>query len=199
MSFNDNPLYPSRRSLIGSAFAAGALGLAGGPAVAQELAPTPECHDEPTEAQIEGPFYTPRSPERADLLERNARAQVIDLSGFVLTRKCQPVPRVLVDLWHADDRGDYDNRGYRYRGHLVTDAKGQFRFRTNVPGLYPGRTRHFHVKVLSVGRQLLTTQLYFPNEPGNARDEFFRRDLTMRTADAGPELAARFDIVLNLR
>jgi len=68
-----------------------------------------------------------------------------------------------------------------------------------VPGLYPGRTRHFHVKVLSVGRQLLTTQLYFPNEPGNARDEFFRRDLTMRTADAGPELAARFDIVLNLR
>jgi len=199
MSFDDNPLYPSRRSLIGSAFAAGAIGLAGGPAVTQELSPTPECHDEPTEAQIEGPFYTPRSPERADLLERAAKSQVIDLSGFVLTRSCQPVPRVLVDLWHADDRGDYDNRGYRYRGHLVTDAKGHFRFRTNVPGLYPGRTRHFHVKVLSVGRQLLTTQLYFPNEPGNARDEFFRRDLTMRTADAGPELAARFDIVLNLR
>ena len=114
-------------------------------------------------------------------------------------RGCQPVPRVLVDLWHADDRGDYDNRGYRYRGHLVTDAKGHFRFRTNVPGLYPGRTRHFHVKILSVGRQLLTTQLYFPNEPGNTRDEFFRRDLTMRIAEAGPELAARFDIVLNLR
>jgi len=68
-----------------------------------------------------------------------------------------------------------------------------------VPGLYPGRTRHFHVKVLSVGRQLLTTQLYFPNEPGNSRDEFFRPALLMRTADAGSDLAARFDIVLNLR
>ncbi len=199
MSFQDNPLNPSRRMLIGSAFAAGALGLAGGPARSQELAPTPECHDEPTEAQIEGPFYTPRSPERADLLERDAKARVVELSGFVLTRSCQPVPRVLVDLWHADDRGDYDNRGYRYRGHLITDAKGYYRFRTNLPGLYPGRTRHFHVKILSVGRQLLTTQFYFPDEPGNSRDEFFRRDLTMRTAEAGSDMTARFDIVLNLR
>jgi protocatechuate 3,4-dioxygenase beta subunit len=199
MSFEDHRLSPSRRSLIGGAFAAGALGLARGPALAQELAPTPECHDEPTEPQIEGPFYTPRSPERGDLLERNSRARIIELSGFVVTRSCQPVPRVLVDLWHADDRGDYDNRGYRYRGHLVTDAKGHYRFRTNLPGLYPGRTRHFHVKILSVGRQLLTTQLYFPNEPGNLRDDFFRPDLTMRTADAGAELTGRFDIVLNLR
>jgi protocatechuate 3,4-dioxygenase beta subunit len=197
-------ILPSRRSLIGSAFAAGALGVAGGDAFAQELQATPECHDEPTEAQIEGPFYTPRSPERAELIESNARGRVVELSGFVLTRGCQPVPRVLVDLWHADDLGDYDNRGYRYRGHIITDSKGQYRFRTNLPGLYPGRTRHFHLKVLSVGRQLLTTQLYFPNEAGNLRDDFFRPDLVMRTADAGrgaagQEMAARFDIVLNLR
>ena len=199
MKLRDYHHFPSRRSLIGAAFASGALGLAGGRALALEMTPTPECRDEPTEPQIEGPFYTPRSPERAELLERDSKARIVELSGFVLTRGCRPVPRVLVDLWHADDSGDYDERGFRYRGHLITDAKGYYRFRTNLPGLYPGRTRHFHVKVLSVGRQLLTTQFYFPDEPGNARDEFFRRDLTMRTAAVGSEMAARFDIVLNLR
>ena len=31
-----------------------------------------------------------------------------------------------------------------------------------MPALYPGRTRHYHVKVVTGGRALLTTQLYFP-------------------------------------
>jgi protocatechuate 3,4-dioxygenase beta subunit len=178
--------------LIGGAFAAGAIGLAVGPARSQELAPTPECHDEPTEAQIEGPFYTPRSPERADLLERDAKARVVELSGFVLTRSCQPVPRVLVDLWHADDRGDYDNRGYRYRGHQFADAQGRFRLETIVPAEYPGRTRHIHVKVQAPGGRLLTTQLYFPGEPGNRRDGIYRPELEMKKK--GDE--ASFDFVV---
>jgi protocatechuate 3,4-dioxygenase beta subunit len=53
--------------------------------------------------------------------------------------------------------------------------------------------------VLAAGRQLLTTQLYFPDEPQNARDGLYRRDLTMRTAQAGDAMAARFDFVLDLR
>jgi hypothetical protein len=32
-----------------------------------------------------------------------------------------------------------------------------------------GRTGHYHVKVQAVGSRLLTTQLYFPNEPANLR------------------------------
>jgi protocatechuate 3,4-dioxygenase beta subunit len=50
-------------------------------------------------------------------------------------------------LWHADERGEYDNGGFRYRGHLFTDAQGRYHFRTILPALYPGRTRHYHVKV----------------------------------------------------
>ena len=70
---------------------------------------------------------------------------------------------------------------------------------TIVPALYPGRTRHYHVKVLSTGRQLLTTQLYFPDEPANRRDGLFRRDLAMRIAETADGLAARFDFVLDMR
>ena len=68
-----------------------------------------------------------------------------------------------------------------------------------MPALYPGRTRHYHVKVLSTGRQLLTTQLYFPDEPMNARDDFFSPALLMRLANAGETTSARFDFVLDMR
>ena len=77
------------------------------------------------------------------------------------------MPGALVDLWHADDEGDYDNSGFRLRGHQFADGEGRFRFRTIVPAQLSGRTRHFHVKVQPKGGRVLTTQLYFPGEPGN--------------------------------
>jgi protocatechuate 3,4-dioxygenase beta subunit len=195
---------PSRRQLLHGALAAGGFGLAAHPntVLAQDLAPTPACDDgdAPTIRQMDGPFYKPQSPERAELVEAGAAARLVELSGQVLTRACRPVPRVLVDLWHADEKGEYDNGGFRYRGHVLTDADGRYRFKTIVPALYPGRTRHYHVKVLATGRQLLTTQLYFPDEPANRRDGLFRRELTMRMANAGDGGAtARFDFILDLR
>ena len=65
--------------------------------------------------------------------------------------------------------------------------------------LYTGRTRHYHMKVQAPGRPILTTQLYFPDEPGNRRDFLFRPELVMRMAEAGDGLAARFDFVLDMR
>ena len=185
-----------------AAVAATGLNAAAATALAQnELAPTPACHDgdAPTLPEIEGPFYKPRSPERADLVQGDTPARLVELQGYVLTRGCRPVARVLLDLWHADQNGDYDERGFRYRGHVLTDAGGAYRFRTIMPAPYPGRTRHYHFKVLTIGRQLLTTQLYFPNEPLNQRDDYFHPELVMRVADAGQALAARFDFVLDPR
>jgi protocatechuate 3,4-dioxygenase beta subunit len=191
----------SRRQILRAALGAGGALAAPNLILGQDLPPTPACHDgdAPTEPQIEGPFYKPRSPERADLIEAAAPTRTIEVSGLVLNRACRPVGRVLVDLWHADEAGNYDDRGFRYRGHVLTDAAGRYRFRTIVPAPYPGRTRHFHFKVLSTGRQLLTTQLYFPGEPLNRRDDYFRPELLMRVADAGTSLSARFDFVLDLR
>jgi protocatechuate 3,4-dioxygenase beta subunit len=119
--------------------------------------------------------------------------------GQVLTRSCQPVARALLDLWHADERGEYDNAGFRYRGHLFTDAEGRYRLRTILPALYTGRTRHYHVKVQAPQQGVLTTQLYFPDEPMNRRDGLFRRELVVRMAEASDGLAARFDFVLDMR
>jgi protocatechuate 3,4-dioxygenase beta subunit len=190
-----------RRFLLSAGTLAAGWGLAGADAaLTQELAATPACHDgdEPTVRQTEGPFFKPSSPERSDLREPGVGGRPLELSGFVLTRRCRPLGGALVDLWHADDKGEYDNTGFRYRGHVTTGPDGAFRFRTIMPELYPGRTRHYHVKVQAPGSPLLTTQLYFPNEPANRRDALFRRELLMRVADAGDGLAGRFDFVLNI-
>ncbi|HME29194.1 MAG TPA: intradiol ring-cleavage dioxygenase [Pseudolabrys sp.] len=171
------------------------------PVLTQELAPTPSCRDgdEPTVRQTEGPFFKPRSPERRDLREPGARGRWFELSGFVLTKSCRPLSGAVVDLWHADEKGEYDNTGFRYRGHVITGLDGAFRFRTIMPAVYSGRTRHYHVKVQAPGSRLLTTQLYFPNEPANLRDGLFQRELLMQVADASDGLAGRFDFVLNIR
>ena len=191
---------PTRRRLL-AASALAAAGIVLDDAVAEPLAPTPQCHDgdAPTIRETEGPFFKPSSPQRADLVEPASKARLVELNGQVLTRSCRPVAQALVDLWHADERGEYDTGGFRYRGHLFTDAEGRYRFRTILPALYTGRTRHYHVKVQARQQGVLTTQLYFPGEPMNRRDGLFRRELVMRMAEAGDDLSARFDFVLDMR
>jgi protocatechuate 3,4-dioxygenase beta subunit len=160
------------------------------------LAPTPACDDgdEPTLAQTEGPYFTPNSPERMMLREAGMAGTPIMLSGFVLTRSCQPVAGALVELWHSNDAGDYDNEGFRLRGHQFTDDDGRYAFETIVPGLYPGRTRHFHLKFQAPSQPVLTTQFYFPGEPDNARDGIFDPALVLEISGD----VARFDTALDI-
>jgi protocatechuate 3,4-dioxygenase beta subunit len=199
---NDISKPTRRRFLINTGILAAGLEFSSADAVlTQELAPTPACRDgdEPTVRQTEGPFFKPRSPERSDLREPGAGGRPLELSGFVLTRRYRPLGGAVVDLWHADEKGEYDNSGFRYRGHVTTGPDGAFRFRTIVPKVYSGRTRHYHVKVQAPGSRLLTTQLYFPNEPANPRDGLFQRELLMRVAGTGDGLAGQFDFVLDIR
>ena len=153
----------------------------------ERAAATPACDDgdQPTVRQTEGPFFKPRSPERTDLREPGIKGQPIELTGFVLTRGCRPVERALMDIWHADAEGEYDNAGFRLRGHQFTDAEGRYRFATIVPAFYEGRTRHYHLKIQPPGGRVLTTQLYFPGEAKNRSDGLFRRELLMKVGEGG--------------
>jgi protocatechuate 3,4-dioxygenase beta subunit len=120
----------------------------------------------------------------------------LSITGFVVTADCQSIPGARVDFWQADDHGKYDNSGYTLRGYTLTDANGRYTMATIVPGLYPGRTRHIHVKVGPSGGQTLTSQLYFPNEPANARDSIFDKRLIMDVKDAGSAREATFNFVI---
>jgi protocatechuate 3,4-dioxygenase beta subunit len=168
--------------------------------VAQALSPTPECADDDdvTPSQTEGPYFTPNSPQRGSLLESGMAGTRLVVAGRVLATDCRPVARALLDFWQADNGGQYDNQGFRLRGHQFTDDSGQYRLETIVPGLYPGRTRHIHVKVQAPSRPVLTTQLYFPGEPRNASDGIFHPDLEMSVQERGDSKAATFDFVVRV-
>jgi protocatechuate 3,4-dioxygenase beta subunit len=161
---------------------------------------TPACPDnhEPTPRQTAGPFFLPHSPQRTSLLSPGITGTKIVLSGRVLSTACRAVPGALLDFWHADDAGEYDLEGFRLRGHQFADSDGRYRLETIVPGLYPGRTRHFHVMVQAPNGPVLTTQLYFPGEPRNARDFLFNPRLLMMVDDHGEQKAAWFDFVLTV-
>jgi protocatechuate 3,4-dioxygenase beta subunit len=172
-------------------------------AEAGELQATPSCDDgdDPTPEQTEGPFYSPDTPRRSNLVIAGVSGAPLLLTGDVVDTRCRPIRGALLDFWQADARGEYDNEGFRLRGHQFADSRGRFGLRTIVPGLYPGRTRHIHVKVQAPNRPVLTTQLYFPGEPGNASDGIFDARLLLeaqRAPEASETRTATFDFVLDL-
>ena len=164
------------------------------------MEPTPACADSSdiTPPQTAGPFFKPRSPERKSLLEPGIQGSRIVLEGNVRSTECKPVQGALVDIWQADESGAYDNTGYKLRGHQFADGAGRYRFETIVPGLYPGRTRHFHVRVQAPNRPVLTTQLYFPGEPENRKDVIFNTKLLVALSSSPAAKTAKFDFVLDL-
>ena len=107
-----------------------------------------------------------------------------------------PLGGTLLDFWQTDDAGNYDNQGFSMRGHQYTDADGNYMLETVVPGLYPGRTRHIHVKVQAPNGPVLTTQLYFPNEPRNATDGIFDATLLLPIEQTDTGQMATFDFVV---
>ncbi|MFJ2193484.1 carbohydrate-binding protein [Kitasatospora sp. NPDC087861] len=198
----------SRKTVLKAAAMLGAAPLlvGGGVALAREQAGTgrppgftPECHDgdDPTIEQTEGPYFKPDSPLRSSLVDDGPGTR-LTVSGYVFGRACRPIPGVLLDFWQADDNGAYDNVGYTFRGHQFTDANGVFKLDTIVPGLYPGRTRHLHVKLQAPSRPVITTQLYFPGEPRNSTDTIYDARLLMNVRQNGPAREGSFDFVLDV-
>lgn len=168
----------------------------------QATPPAPACTAEtrPTAAQTEGPYYKTGSPQRTSLVEPNMAGTKLIVTGHVLSRgDCKPVARAWLDFWQADDRGEYDNTGYRLRGHQFADSTGIYHLETIMPGLYPGRTRHIHVKVRAPNGPLLTTQIYFPGEPRNQSDGIFNQALLANARDGAGGKAATFDFIVDAR
>jgi protocatechuate 3,4-dioxygenase beta subunit len=162
------------------------------------LAPAPGCTV--TADNIEGPFYKPGAPSRATLVGDTDRGERLTLTGTVRTTSCQPLANAVLDIWHADARGGYDNDGWGLRGTLVTDKHGRWALRTIIPGRYLNgrryRPSHIHVKLRARGHRELTTQLYFAGDPYLEGDDFVVPSLIMPHERDGSARRAAFDFVL---
>src|SRR4051812_13639850 len=126
-----------------------------------------------------GPYYPDKLPldQDNDLVRVTnditpAVGTITNLSGHILDKDGTPLKGALVELWQADDLGSYihsrgTQRGQRdahFQGYgkFETASDGGWRFRTIKPGLYTGRTRHYHFGVTLPGQERrFTTQLFF--------------------------------------
>ncbi len=162
------------------------------PADGAAALPAPVCNGLTPETS-EGTYYLPNTPERATLREAGMSGDPLLLTGYVLDTNCAPIPGAWLDFWQADADGIYDSASFRLRGHQFTDADGRFRLDTIIPGPADGRPRHLYVKVQAPGGPVLTTQLFFPDDPANAADAEFRPELLLTLSDAQ---TATFDFVV---
>jgi protocatechuate 3,4-dioxygenase beta subunit len=99
-----------------------------------------------------GPFYEPAAPVRT----RVDSGYV--LSGTVLAaEECKPIRDARMEFWLANPRGDYDDA---HRATVLAGQRGEYRFESNVPVSYGGRSPHIHVRVRAPGYEELVTQHY---------------------------------------
>jgi protocatechuate 3,4-dioxygenase beta subunit len=168
---------------------------------------------EQTLTEVTGPVFTGgwEGPNAADLTRSGCGDPVgerIIVAGRVLDEDGRPVPRTLVELWQANAAGRYLHDGDQHdapldpnfpgKGHVVTDAEGNYRFLTIKPGAYPWRNsynawrpQHLHFSIF--GPAIVTrlvTQMYFPGDPLLPLDPIYN---STADAEARVRLVSRYD------
>ncbi len=146
-----------------------------------------------TPRATEGPYY----PDHLPLDQDNDLTQIIggkapaggvvtEFGGRLLNADGKPLSDHVIELWQSDVNGCYihsqgvqrgKERDPQFQGYgkIETNAKGEYRFRTIKPGLYTGRTIHWHIAVNKGDKRFLTTQLYIAGVPQNDRDGILKR------------------------
>jgi protocatechuate 3,4-dioxygenase beta subunit len=165
--------------------------------------------NDPTTTDILGPFYRPGAPFRTDLVQRGTKGEVLHFSGTIFAKDGKsPVKNALVEIWHCNENGVYDNTSddYIYRSAWKTGADGKYNFRTILPVPYSAgqtliRPAHIHMRISGTNQQDLITQVYFkgdkyiPGDQSSSDPGSLNRILDI-SANAKKEKMVKFDIVL---
>lgn len=154
--------------------------------------------EQATESTVFGPFFTTGSPVVAQGgdLSGGAAGQPCYYDGQVSTPDGAPVASALMEVWHADEDGNYDVQygglaAPQGRGHLLTDSAGRYRFRSVLPEPYPipddgpvgellraagrcpMRPAHVHFMISAPGCATLTTHVFRSGDPHLGSDAVF--------------------------
>ena len=191
---------------------------------------------EPGPGENTGPVFKASllAPLENDLIRNYARdgeaiGERIIVFGKVIDENARPVRNTLIEVWQANAGGRYRHKNDAYlapldpnfggAGRCMTDAEGNYFFRTVRPGPYPWRNNgsdwrpaHIHFSLFGDAFvQRLVSQLYFEGDPliglcpilGTLPDAAARERLVakldMNHSVPFDALAYRFDIVLRGR
>jgi protocatechuate 3,4-dioxygenase beta subunit len=136
-----------------------------------------------TTSDILGPFYRANAPVRTDLTFEGLAGSVVEIKGRVLAEDCiSPVKDALVEIWHCNTEGEYDNETdqYLHRGVQTTTTTGEYSFETILPGKYLNgklyRPAHIHFRITSPSSKELVSQIYFLGDPHITDDPWASQD-----------------------
>jgi catechol 1,2-dioxygenase len=101
-------------------------------------------------------------------IENTAPPLIVE--GKVYSNCDVPIKDALVEIWNANDNGEYDtSMDFKFRGRYQTSADGAYRFRTIIPGRYLNgntfRPSHIHFRITAPNHQELVSQIYFKDDP----------------------------------
>ena len=155
--------------------------------------------DEPTSANLLGPFWRDASPATANgasIVRSATQGEPIFVTAFVHDVHGEPVPGAEVDVWHSSAEGYYENQDpqqadMNLRGRFITDAQGCIRFRSIKPVGYPVpvngvvgdllralgrhnlRPAHLHFLIHKPGFKTQFSQVYSSDDPNLDTDVQF--------------------------
>ncbi|AIR00893.1 catechol 1,2-dioxygenase [Pluralibacter gergoviae] len=140
-----------------------------------------------TPRTIEGPLYVAGAPEsvgfaRLDDGSESDEGEVLFMQGKVLDEDGAPIAGAKVEVWHANLMGNYSffdktQPAFNLRRTIVTDAEGNYQFRSIMPsgygcppdgttqalldqlGRHGRRPAHIHFFASADGFRKLTTQI----------------------------------------
>lgn len=174
-----------------------------------------------TQQVTQGPFYVTGTNELTDsnLNYDDLTGEKIKVQGYVYAGATgtTPVAGAKVDIWHADDSGNYLPNGngeastystdeISLRGFVMTDENGYYEYTSIYPGEYSGRTRHIHTNTTADGYKGVITQLIIPSLSGDqmtaAQDNIAQslpayNKVTFTTVDGVPTTTFNYRIAAN--
>ena len=163
-----------------------------------------------------GPYFIENAPMITnDTLAPgvNDTARALQLT-FYVSSNCDTVDldtlasTYMVELWHANALGDYSNvdgnpNDFAYRGKLELSGKSTV-FHTELPGIYPNRPSHIHLKSYLTSAwftDTLVTQIYFEGDsliPFDVANTFPERWIRLDTSANGFTGGFAFGLALNI-
>ena len=151
-----------------------------------------------SQSSLLGPFFregAPVLPLGAQIVETPTEPEIV-IYGKVTGNDGVPIPNALIQVWQTSERGLYDlqermGESMDMRGNFMTDADGNYHFRTVRPAGYSipmdgpvgdmvhsqkrhgMRPSHIHCLIGAEGHRELVTALYFGDDPYIDSDTVF--------------------------
>jgi hydroxyquinol 1,2-dioxygenase len=177
-----------------------------------------------TPEALVGPFYRSDAPllPRGASISMDGKGEPLHVSGTVTWPDGSPIANALVEVWHANNHGVYENQEpdvqpeFNLRGQFKSDRSGRFHFITIRPkgyflpedgpvghlfkmfGQRLQRPAHLGFRVSAKTAQTVTTSFFDRSDPVVARDALFavKPELLVDIASIDNVLTTTISIVL---